>query len=192
MNIKININLVDMQQQLDQVGKRVTKKLLRRALREAAIQVRDTARQNVPVRTGALKRSIVVETGSRNASNPNQVSAWIRIAKNSYSPALQLASSSRAKLRKVSSKTQKDRGRLSVRGEIYPRNYAHLVEFGTKPHAIGKGRHPGAKAQPFMGPAWQAWESRIPDIVRRRLQADLQAEIRQVAGSTRVVKRRVA
>ena len=31
--------------------------------------------------------------------------------------------------------------------------HAHLVEFGTKPHMIGKKYHPGAPAKPFMRPA---------------------------------------
>lgn len=57
-----------------------------------------------------------------------------------------------------------------------PVKYAHLVEYGTKPHAIGKGsllrktlrksdgllqggqaggRHPGSNAQPFVNPAYE-------------------------------------
>lgn len=36
---------------------------------------------------------------------------------------------------------------------IKPSKYAHLVEKGTKPHMVGKRRHPGAKAQPFLKPA---------------------------------------
>ena len=53
-----------------------------------------------------------------------------------------------------------------------PANYAHLVEFGTEPHSIGKGddrvkksggagsqigsTHPGNRAQPFMRPAFES------------------------------------
>jgi len=34
--------------------------------------------------------------------------------------------------------------------------YAHMVEFGTKPHIIGDGTHPGVQAKPFMRPALDA------------------------------------
>lgn len=30
---------------------------------------------------------------------------------------------------------------------------AHLVEFGTAPHMVGRKMHPGARAKPFMRPA---------------------------------------
>lgn len=32
--------------------------------------------------------------------------------------------------------------------------HGHLVEFGTKPHKVGKRQHPGARRQPFMRPAF--------------------------------------
>lgn len=31
--------------------------------------------------------------------------------------------------------------------------HGHLLEFGTKPHKIGKRQHPGSKPRPFMRPA---------------------------------------
>lgn len=31
--------------------------------------------------------------------------------------------------------------------------WGHVVEFGSKPHKVGKFQHPGAKKQPFMRPA---------------------------------------
>lgn len=51
-------------------------------------------------------------------------------------------------------------GRKLQAAGVKPHLYAHLVEGGTKPHLIHLGRmvihHPGAKPQPFMGPAWQS------------------------------------
>ncbi len=32
--------------------------------------------------------------------------------------------------------------------------HAHLVEFGTEPHRVGKGLHPGAAPRPFLRPAF--------------------------------------
>ena len=66
------------------------------------------------------------------------------------------------------------------------RKYAHLVELGTSPHAVGKGsklktrsksdkaelkqvglRHPGAKAQPFMRPAFDTQKfAAIEEVVK--------------------------
>ena len=43
--------------------------------------------------------------------------------------------------------------------EARPSNYAHLVEFGTAAHALSRkpnpGQHPGARAHPFMRPAFE-------------------------------------
>ena len=66
------------------------------------------------------------------------------------------------------------RGKKMVKSA--PAFYAHLVESGTRPHAIRKGAalgrkggaakgqsggmHPGAKAQPFLGPAWESTRDR--------------------------------
>jgi hypothetical protein len=48
--------------------------------------------------------------------------------------------------------------------QALPAKYAHLVEFGTKPHAyqmrtrkgIESFMHPGTRAKPFLGPAFDA------------------------------------
>lgn len=73
----------------------------------------------------------------------------------------------------------KRRAGRTVKGEIkVPSKYAHLVEFGTAPHPIGKGSitsealikngrgfksvggiHPGARPKPFMRPAYDASRS---------------------------------
>jgi hypothetical protein len=42
---------------------------------------------------------------------------------------------------------------LTIRGnlsKIWPRKYAHLVEFGAKPHKIGNRQHPGSPPSGFM------------------------------------------
>ncbi len=62
-----------------------------------------------------------------------------------------------------------------------PSFYSHRVEMGTQPHAVGKGSslrggktkekkqtgrmHPGAKAQPFLKPAFTQNASRIKDAI---------------------------
>jgi HK97 gp10 family phage protein len=66
--------------------------------------------------------------------------------------------------------------------------HAHLVEFGTAPHRVGKGSdsrklfgkkrgrlHPGAKPQPFMRPAFdnKAAEAvaKVGEVLRRKIQS---------------------
>lgn len=91
-----------------------------------------------------------------------------------------------------------DDGRLTI--TIYAGNsrvrYAHLVEFGAKPHAIepknamvlGKdGRfgvhvdHPGAKAQPFFYVSWRANKRRAKSRITRAINKSA----KQVAASSR-------
>lgn len=43
--------------------------------------------------------------------------------------------------------------------------HGHLVEFGTKPHKIGKMQHPGARAHPFMRPAFDKTGSKVLDDI---------------------------
>lgn len=51
--------------------------------------------------------------------------------------------------------------------------YAHLVEFGTKPHAAGgkfKGaQHPGIAAQPFFYPAYRALKRRVKSRIAKAM-----------------------
>ncbi len=70
-----------------------------------------------------------------------------------------------------------------------PSYYAHLVELGTKPHALGKGSrltrttrsgkvrpgqqrgrvHPGARRRPFIGPGLARAEGQAGEILRREI-----------------------
>lgn len=68
-----------------------------------------------------------------------------------------------------------------------PARYAHLVEFGTAPHATGKGSkrlaggkrtrpgpqrgamHPGAAPKPFLRPAYDLHKATALALVRRRV-----------------------
>lgn len=70
-----------------------------------------------------------------------------------------------------------------------PFYYSHLVEKGTRPHALKKGsrlarrgkpeagqrggRHPGAKAHPFLGPAFDATRAQAVKAAEAVLAAEL-------------------
>lgn len=66
------------------------------------------------------------------------------------------------------------KGRATV-----PANYAHLVERGTRPHAIPVGaggaarRHPGAKPKPFLRPALQGQRAAAYAIMLKTMAAEV-------------------
>lgn len=77
--------------------------------------------------------------------------------------------------------------------EHIPTKYAHLVEYGAAPHTIGRGditsdiliqkgrsykstgnMHPGARAKPFLRPAWDQNKERILGAMERVLKAAIE------------------
>lgn len=56
---------------------------------------------------------------------------------------------------------------------IKPSKYAHLVEKGTKAHTVGKRKHPGAKAKPFLAPALRSSEAAVSAEMMRVLQQEI-------------------
>jgi len=62
-----------------------------------------------------------------------------------------------------------------------PRLYAHLVEFGTKPHMIKNTRHPGAKAKPFMRPAFDKHSRGALRLFRRKAWEQIAKQVRRKA-----------
>jgi HK97 gp10 family phage protein len=88
------------------------------------------------------------------------------------------------------------RGRKSVR--VVPSYYAHLVEKGTRAHSLNKGaklgrkgkanigqgtgkQHPGAKAKPFLGPAWESTKDQVGKVVTETIAAEVKKELRKNA-----------
>lgn len=73
-----------------------------------------------------------------------------------------------------------------VKGKrIVPVFYAHLVEFGTKAHAVGKEdsirkgiqrgvMHPGSEPFPFMRPAWDENKLQVVEEIRKELVIGIQ------------------
>jgi HK97 gp10 family phage protein len=54
--------------------------------------------------------------------------------------------------------------------------HGHLVEFGTKPHMIGKLHHPGARKQPFMRPAFDYKGDESVDVMTTQLAKAVEEE----------------
>ena len=69
-----------------------------------------------------------------------------------------------------------NRGKKVLRN---PTKYAHLVEGGTKAHAIPgwKQPHPGAKAKPFIEPVYKTQQARVQEVFAERFIERIEALI---------------
>lgn len=145
-DIELNENAWrELEKLMQEVGPKLAKKGLKKALRESAKPIIKDARGKVPTRSKALKKSLgqKVRTNNRRGVGYSIVGArskWTTYQGNKVNPAY----------------------------------YAHLVEFGTRRHLIspksekgsvgtlrvgqsfvkGAVQHPGSRPRPFLRPAW--------------------------------------
>lgn len=63
------------------------------------------------------------------------------------------------------------------KGRRNARAYAHMVEYGTRPHRVGKGMHPGASPRPFMRPALDSKASEAIKAVEQTVRRELVVEL---------------
>lgn len=154
---------------LEAIAGPIAQSAVRRGLYDGAVVLRNAARGKVPVRYGALKKAIVSETrlikGTGMAGSKLEHQGVVTIAKKAF------RMGPKGNVKTVERK--KSKGRSYIKGDIYPRNYAHLVEFGTNPHMIGKRMHPGARAKPFMRPAFDEQLPAALEAFRNRLVAEV-------------------
>lgn len=119
------------------------KSAIKQALAESADEITDMQRRLVPARTGALRDSIGSTFGTYKPENSN--------------------------VRGVSASSEGGDPDLTV--TIHAGNakawYAAFVEFGTAPHDIGAGHHPGAAARPYFFPAYRALKRRVKSRITR-------------------------
>lgn len=156
----LTVDMRDVMQKMQSLRKGKVQSIVRRALMQGAIVLRNAARAKAPRRTGALARSIVART-DRRGKDRDDIRAYIAIERKAFN----LTPKGKAKV-----VNRPGGARPYERGDIYPRNYAHLVEFGVKPHTIKPKRkggavmtpagprpeiqHPGFSPKPFMRPAY--------------------------------------
>lgn len=163
---------------LEAVGAKIAPTALRRALYAGAKVVMTEARRNVPVRTGALRKSIVAQTDKVTndpKGRPDRVVARVTILRRSYRMATN--AKGRTSLKRIATPKGKS---AYVKGSIYPRKYAHLVEFGTAPHKAGVRQHPGAKPAYFMRRAAEAKMGEALDTVSRVLTNEFKRGLQSV------------
>ncbi len=143
------VGLKEMQAKMKELAVAPQRRAVRRALTPSANILRDEARRLAPVRYGILRKAIKTRTtvlfGVPTAS--------VYIEKKKYRVA---AKGIKGQRRNKSGKAAAGEKPRMI--SVSPRSTAHLVEFGTKPHAYKKraGMHPGARAKPFMRPAMDA------------------------------------
>jgi HK97 gp10 family phage protein len=78
--------------------------------------------------------------------------------------------------RKQTVKMVKRPGRHKLQKAV-PAFYAHLVEKGTRPHSIGKARHPGTKPQPFLKPALDSTQAEASAAALQAMGEEVQKQI---------------
>ncbi len=61
-----------------------------------------------------------------------------------------------------------------------PVNYAHLVEFGTRPH----GRHPGARPKPFMRPSFDQHAKGTVSLIESEIVKGIEKEAAKLGRKT--------
>lgn len=145
-------------------GPAAQRRIARPAVRAASTPVLKAARQNAPKkkdpRTGQLRRSL-----GRRIVTYRRTGNVVAII------------GPRTKMVTVDGHGRK----------VNPTKYAHLLEFGTAPHSYKTraGLHPGAKARPFMRPAWQANRAAAMGIMRAKLWEGIQKEAAKAAAKAR-------
>lgn len=184
------IGLKDVREALQAIGAVVTQSADRKGLYAGAKVVRDVARRKAPKLTGSLRKSIIARTERARDGSGKKTGQYVG----------QVVIDRRAKF--VVTVTKKGRTVLKrvkqkgTKGTIYPRNYAHLVEFGTKPHpttpkhkkADPKRRyphHPGAAAKPFLRPAELESRPAVAKAYRETVLAEVEKRARKLADKAR-------
>ena len=167
---------------LAQIKRSIANRILRTAMRKAAKPIWDAAKSNVAVETGLLKKSLFAKV----KTYPSGVTVAVVGPRKGFKMAATKG------VRKAGSATAKRFAKSQGRN---PTKYAHLVEGGTKPHALGSGsrltlgrksytragpqsgrRHPGARAQPFLKPAMDANVGQAKEIIIATINAELAKE----------------
>jgi HK97 gp10 family phage protein len=158
------LGLKDVQSRLLDLPRKVGMSVVRRNLYRGAVIIRDEARTLVAVRYGALQKSIAAQT-DRLGKERNVIVMRVLVLPNAFRL--------NEKSGRIKKQKRKKGERRYYRGEIYPRNYAHLVEFGTQPRPQGKGTNPGVRPRPFMRAAFDLRKDEALDTIVRGIRDEV-------------------
>lgn len=155
------LGIEEMTKNLEKLGTRVALRGPAVAVRAGSSVIIKEMRVRAPRETGSLKKAIGQKV--KNYRGNKTVTSIVGARSKSYG---------------------------TTKGKRNPAFYAHLVEMGTGPHRTGKkkfgyrrgaGMHPGAKARPFMRPAWDAAAPRARDAVIDKMTEVFDKESKKLA-----------
>jgi len=189
---QVVIGLDEVRGKLKLLTARLATAVVRRGLRAGAVVIQNEARRKARRRSGALAKAIVAETRGtlKLGGQVREHRAVVTVKKDAFRYV-------KNKTGKVKLKKQKyaKGAKPYQRGDIYPRNYAHLVEFGTRPHAVGRGSklggtqhglmHPGAKPYPYMRPAFDSKKGEAQRVAIATIAAEIAKEIAKMGKTKR-------
>lgn len=162
---------------LQDIDKKIARKALRQAVNESLKPVLADAKKAVATDTKLLKKSLGKKTKSFRSGQVMVGVVGVR---------KQMKGKKGSKERTAKFRVQVG---VNSKGEAIwmdPIKYAHMVEFGTKPHTIGRGdklkrkgrkhkqvqagfKHPGSKKKPFLRPSLSKNKSGTKSTMRRVL-----------------------
>jgi len=130
---------------------KVRKKILRKACNKAGGVLLKRAKQLVPTKSKLLKKSL----GRKVKVYPSGVAVAVVGPRKGF-------------------RQEVVRDGREVLSD--PIRYAHLVEGGTRPHGYKTrgGRHPGAKARPFLKPSLDSTKSTVKKVIANTIAEGLQ------------------
>lgn len=146
-SVRMN-GLEDIKSKMLTLGNKVALKVVRGGMKDGAVEIQKRAVDNLSssnsILTGALQRSIIVRTGKANGPNRlNQYEEWAGVT---IAPTVFEAVRDEGLGTKLVVKAKRGKG---ASGKIKPRSYAHLIEFGVRPHTTGDGDRLDEKVEIF-------------------------------------------
>lgn len=192
----VGLRMGDLLKNMDTLGDRLGKAVFRRGLLAGAKVIGADARARAP-KPGKGKRGKRGERVRAKAPQPNR--SWSRglLFK-------AIVWQTRGVFRDKTGKPVGHRAVVMInkkQGRRSVRKYAHMVEFGTAPHATGKGSilrlfkrskrkrvqvgwlHPGARPRPYMRPAFDSKKEEALKTIVDTARAEAAEEIRKFATS---------
>ena len=196
----------EMRRALGELSTRMVDAAARKAVRAAARPVIVQARANLAAlqlkdSTGLLSRSIGVKV--KKYKNRGRYPAQTYSAEEARAIAASGITVAIVGARRSFVQVVQRKLRYGKYEKAVPANYAHLIEKGVQPHAIGKGSsirsrrskgnvHPGFPARPWLEPAIASKREECQRIMAQSFAEDLRAEAARAKAKVSGARRRAA
>lgn len=145
--------LEEVDRALADLGQRLGKATLERALRKAAKPMLDAAKQNAPVDEGDLKQSLAISNRLKKAE----------AGRAAYARTMKATGGNKSSALSAMRDARRNSGEATAQLYLGPKvgkggaSHGHLVEYGTGPRFTKDGRYTGEMPpRPFLRPAFDA------------------------------------